>query len=436
MILRLPLGSKFKEDSTKTTGNWTLLFSANVWRTNSIKASFAPTSLQSCKFMHNCLLAPDAPSGNRAEDMWSFQMLDTEAGRKAHPEGYSSSFGLSRFQESTAGSQRVPREAYSKCYCSSKVFQDCWDSEKDLLEVFSICCPASQVCSDCWDFERLEVEGLPTDSLPCWGSGGFPNCQNCVHRESSNYCWIGQGDVDVSIPSKLHAIMKSTCYPVGKDFEASQSHRKLRPICSTCSLAVWVLKYNTLGFYCGNRHHCQHLWKFRLEDTSSGCCWDQFHRVSVGPEKTPLQLPPGHCCSSQVSQDCWDFERLEVEGLPTDSMPCWGSRGFPNCQNCVHQESSNYCWIGQGDVDVSIPSKLQAKMKSTCCPAGKALQAWHHRIHKTTRSLCQHLWKLHLEDSSSGCCWDQLHKATGGPEKISFQPPPGHCCSSWVLSDY
>ena len=233
-----------KKTRQKQLGTGPCFFSANVWRTNSIKASFAPTSLQSCKFMHNCLLAPDAPSGNRAdsEDMWSFQMLDTEAGQRAHPEGYSSSFGSSRFQASTAGSQRVPREAYSKYYCSSQVFSICWDSEKDLLEVFWICCPASQVFPDCWDFERLEVEGLPTDSLPRWGSGGFPNCQNCVHRESSNYCWIGQGDLDVSIPSKLQAIMKSTCYPAGKAFEASQSHGKLRPICSTCSLAVWVLQ--------------------------------------------------------------------------------------------------------------------------------------------------------------------------------------------------
>ena len=104
IILRLPLRSKFKEKSTKTTGNWLdpaffRQIDSNVWRTNSIKASFAPTSLQSCKFMHNCLLAPDAPSGNRAEDMWSFQLLDTEAGQRAHPEGYSSSFGSSRFHE-------------------------------------------------------------------------------------------------------------------------------------------------------------------------------------------------------------------------------------------------------------------------------------------------------------------------------------------------
>ena len=136
-----------KKTRQKQLGTGPCFFSANVWRTNSIKASFAPTSLQSCKFMHNCLLAPDAPSGNRAdsEDMWSFQMLDTEAGQRAHPEGYSSSFGSSRFQASTAGSQRVPREAYSKYYCSSQVFSICWDSEKDLLEVFSICCPARQV---------------------------------------------------------------------------------------------------------------------------------------------------------------------------------------------------------------------------------------------------------------------------------------------------
>ena len=163
-------------------------------------------------------------------------------------------------------------EVFSVCCPASQVFPDCSDSEKDLLEVFSICCPASQVCSDCWEFERLEVEGLPTDSMPCWGSRGFPNCQNYIHQESSNYCRIGQGDVDVSIPSKLQAIMKSTCYPAGKAGKASQSHRKLRPMCSTCSLAAWVLH--------SKRHHCQHLWKFHLEDSSSGCCWDQFHGVS------------------------------------------------------------------------------------------------------------------------------------------------------------
>ena len=236
--------------------------------------------------MHDCLLAPDAPSGNRAEDMWSFQMLHNEAGQRAHLEEYSSSFGSNRFQETTAaaGSQRVPGEAYSKCYCSSQVYQDGWDSEKDFLEVFSICCPANEVRSSCWEFERLEVEGLPTDSMPCWGSRGFPNCQKCVHQESSNYCWIGQGDLDVSIPSKLQAIMKSTCCPAGKAFQAWQSHGKLRPMCSTCSLAVWVLQYeyeyNSNPNSDRHRHHCQHLWKFHLEDSSSGCCWDQFHRVS------------------------------------------------------------------------------------------------------------------------------------------------------------
>ena len=235
--------------------------------TNSIKASFAPTSLQSCKFMHNCLLAPDAPTGKRAEDMWSFQMLDTEVGQRAHPEGYSSSFGLSRFHESTAGSQRAPREAYSKCYCSSQVFSDCWDSEKDLLEVFAICCPANEVPTSYGDFERLEVEGLPTDSLPCWGFGGFRNCQKFVHRESSNYCWKGQGDLDISVPSHLHSKMKSTCCPAGKGFQ-SGSHRKLHPICSTCSLAAWVFLHNS-----------QHLWKFHLEDRASDCCWDQFQWV-------------------------------------------------------------------------------------------------------------------------------------------------------------
>ena len=99
MIVRLPLRSKFKEKSTKQLVTGLCIFSANVWRTNSIKASFAPTSLQSCKFMHNCLLAPNAPSGNRAEGMWSFQMLDTEFRQRAHPEGYSSSFGSSRFHE-------------------------------------------------------------------------------------------------------------------------------------------------------------------------------------------------------------------------------------------------------------------------------------------------------------------------------------------------
>ena len=155
------------------------------------------------------------------------------------------------------------REAYSKCFCSSKVSQDYWDSRKrpsgsvlNLLpckssffrllrfrkrpsgSVLNLLPCKSSFFSDCWDFEKLEVEGLRTDSMPCWGSGGFPNCQKCVHQESSNYCWIGQGDLDVSIPSKLQAIMKSTCYPAGKAFEASQSHRKLRPICSTCSLAA------------------------------------------------------------------------------------------------------------------------------------------------------------------------------------------------------
>ena len=89
--------SKKSQQKQLVTG--TCFFSANFGRTNSIKASFAPTSLQSCKFMHNCLLAPDAPSGNRAEGMWSFQMLDTEVRQRAHPEGYSSSFGSSRFHE-------------------------------------------------------------------------------------------------------------------------------------------------------------------------------------------------------------------------------------------------------------------------------------------------------------------------------------------------
>ena len=154
--------------------------------------------------------------------------------------------------------------------------------------------------------------------------------------------------------------MKSTRYPAGKAFEASQSHPKLRPMCSTCSLAVWVLQHSSC-----NRRHCQHLWKFHLEDSSSGCCWDQFHGLSEGPEKTRFQPPPNPCSASrgnegywdfekdllevfsiccpasQVSSDCWGFERLEVEGLPTDSMPCWGSRGFPNCQKCAHQQSSN-----------------------------------------------------------------------------------------------
>ena len=143
---------------------------------------------------------------------------------------------------------------FSICCPANKVCSDCWDFEKDLLEVFSICCPANKVCSDCWDFEKLEAEGLPTDSVPCWGSGGFPNCQKCVHQESSNWCWIGQGDLNVSIPSKLQAIMKSTCCPAGKAFQASQSHRKLRPICSACSLAARVLQHSRCY-----QHHCQHL---------------------------------------------------------------------------------------------------------------------------------------------------------------------------------
>ena len=111
-----------------------------------------------------------------AEDMWSFQMLDNEVGQRAHPDDYSRSFGLSQFHESDTDLQRVPQEAHSKSFCSSQVLQDGWDSEKDLLELFSTGCPAGEVRSTYWDFERLEVEELPTDSMPCWGSGGFPNC--------------------------------------------------------------------------------------------------------------------------------------------------------------------------------------------------------------------------------------------------------------------
>ena len=351
--------------------------------------------------------------------MWSFQMLDNEVGQRAHPDDYSRSFGLSQFHESDTDLQRVPQEAHSKSFCSSQVLQDGWDSEKDLLELFSTGCPAGEVRSTYWDFERLEVEELPTDSMPCWGSGGFPNCQNCVHRESSNYCWIGQGGWDVSIPSKPPHQKKSTCCVAGKAFEAWRSHRKLHPMCSTCSLATWVLqeRYSSCSCY---QHSCQHLWIFHAAERSTCCCWDQFQQGHRGPEKIPFQPPPGHCCSGQSSSDhwdserqffevfstgCparkvassyWDFERLEVEELPTDSMPSSSPRVFPNCQNCVHRESSNYCWIGQGDWDVSIPSKLQAKMKSTCCVAGKALEASqsHRKLHPTCATCSLAAWGL------------------------------------------
>ena len=173
--------------------------------------------------------------------MWSFQMLDTEVGQRARPEGYSSNFGLSRFHESDTDLQRVPQEAHSKSFCSSQVLQDGWDSERQFFEVFSTGCPPRKVASSYWDFERLEVEGPPVDSMPCWGSGGLPNCQNCVHRESSNYCWIGQGERDFSIPSKPPGQKKSTCCPAGRAFQAWRSHRKLHPMCSTCSLAAWGL---------------------------------------------------------------------------------------------------------------------------------------------------------------------------------------------------
>ena len=208
-------------------------------------------------------------------------------------------------------------------------------------------------------------EGLPTDSMPCWGSGGFPNCQKCVHRESSNWCWIGQGGVDVSIPSKPQAKMKSTCYPAGKAFAASQSHRKLRPMCSTCSLAVWVWQHSS------HRHHCQHLWKFHLEDSSSGCCWDQFHGLSEGPEKTRFQPPPNQCSASRGNRGYWDSEKdlLEVFSIccPASQVvpDCWDSEKdllevFSIC--CPASQVFSDCWDSEKDL---------VEVFSICCPASQ-----------------------------------------------------------------
>ena len=137
--------------------------------------------------------------------------------------------------------EKIPFQPPPGHCCSGQSSSDHWDSERQFFEVFSTGCPARKVASSYWDFERLEVEELPTDSMPSSSPRVFPNCQNCVHRESSNYCWIGQGDWDVSIPSKLQAKMKSTCCVAGKALEASQSHRKLHPTCATCSLAAWGL---------------------------------------------------------------------------------------------------------------------------------------------------------------------------------------------------
>ena len=170
----------------------------------------------------------------------------------------------------------------------------------------------------------------------------------------------------------LQAKMKSTCYPAGKAFEASQSHRKLRPICSTCSLAAWVLQYNSSRHH---RHHCQHLWKFHLEDSSSGCCWDQLHGASWGPEKTPFQPPPGHSCSGQVCSDYSDFEKDLLEAF---SICCPASQASPDCwdsekdllevfsRNCRANRVGSSCWDFEKDL---------LEVFSICCLARTELYA-------------------------------------------------------------
>ena len=244
----------------------------------------------------------------------------------------------------------------------------CWDSEKDLVEVISSNCPPMKVASSYWDFERLEVEELPTDSMPSSGSRVFPNCQNCVHRESSNYCWIGQGGGDFSIPSKLRRKMESTCCVAGKAFEASQSRQEppFRP-------------------------------------PPGCCCSSQVLQEGWHSEKDLVEVISSNCPPMKVASSYWDFERLQVEELLADSMPCSVPGGLPNCQNCVHRESSNYCWIGQGGWDFSIPSKLQAKMKSTCCVAGKAFEASqsHRKLHPMCSTYSVAAWGLLYSNKES-----------------------------------